>query len=137
MTWSALSNNASSNEPARMIRPASFLTHGSAHKAGVRTDWALDIGKTRERNPGRCAVLKEEALLENPNILLAMSGVTLVFAQPNLRMARKFQGSGPADKLKWSCDVLPGERADFEFSNDGGVVGEPEKRWGVWALVLP
>merc|ERR1712150_125281 len=46
----------------------------------------------------------------------------------------KFTGSGSSG---WKSDVLPGESVDVEFSTDGDGGSYPERRWGVFALLLP
>merc|ERR1711920_708705 len=46
-------------------------------------------------------------------------------------------GSGAQGAERWQFILLPGDFADFEFSTDGDGGDHPDKRWGVWALVLP
>jgi len=38
---------------------------------------------------------------------------------------------------RWKCPDLPGDTVLFDFSTDGSGYESPEKRWGIWALVLP
>jgi len=126
------------NTEARKVKVEAFLKKGPAQAAGVRTDWVLDIHKTFEHSPGMTPSVTEEALIENPNILLAMSDVTLVFKQPNPSKTQKFMCQGPADPEKWKySSELPGGSADFTFISDGDGADDPSKRWGFWALVLP
>jgi len=122
------------------VRPDGFLEGepGPAQIAGVRTDWVLDVGRTRSQNPMKAGVLSDRAILANPNCLLAMSDLTLVFTLPTLQTSLMFQGSGVADPESWRCNDLPGCRAEFEFCTDGDSVGGAlGQLWGVWALVLP
>merc|ERR1712241_310666 len=62
----------------KQVRPDGFLDGepGPAQIAGVRTDWELDIGRTRSQNPMRAGVLSDKAILANPNCLLPMSDIT-------------------------------------------------------------
>eukprot|EP00421_Protoceratium_reticulatum_P043751 CAMPEP_0168449428 /NCGR_PEP_ID=MMETSP0228-20121227/47599_1 /TAXON_ID=133427 /ORGANISM="Protoceratium reticulatum, Strain CCCM 535 (=CCMP 1889)" /LENGTH=1617 /DNA_ID=CAMNT_0008463981 /DNA_START=3 /DNA_END=4856 /DNA_ORIENTATION=- len=119
------------------VRPEGFLKMGPAQAAGVRADWILDVQQTGILNPGREDMLKAQVLSENPNVLLSLSDVTLVFRQPNPSRVPLFVGSGPADSERWSCGDLPGDSAELVFSSDGDGVDDPGMRWGAWALVLP
>lgn len=38
---------------------------------------------------------------------------------------------------RWKCPDLPGDTVLFDFSTDGSGAESPDKRWGIWALVLP
>jgi len=125
------------NGPNKEVQIEAFLKDGPAREAGVRTDWVLNIGKTRARNPNRAGGLKEEVLRRNPNTLLALKGVELVFTLPSASRVPHFTGSGAASPDTWAMRELPGSTAQFTFKCRGGTDVDAEKRWGVWALVLP
>ena len=38
---------------------------------------------------------------------------------------------------RWRCLALPGDKSLFDFSTDDKGAESPDKRWGIWALVLP
>jgi len=38
---------------------------------------------------------------------------------------------------RWKCPDLPGDTVLFDFSTDGSGAESLDKRWGIWALVLP
>jgi len=118
------------------VRIKSLARHGPAHEAGVRADWLLDVAKTLQDNPGLRPDISEAALLADPSALLAMCGVTLAFKTSSPDPVQKFMGSG-SNAEKWKSCHLAGNRADFQFSTDGDGGDQPEKRWGVWALVVP
>eukprot|EP00419_Tripos_fusus_P054825 CAMPEP_0172804048 /NCGR_PEP_ID=MMETSP1075-20121228/4903_1 /TAXON_ID=2916 /ORGANISM="Ceratium fusus, Strain PA161109" /LENGTH=737 /DNA_ID=CAMNT_0013642559 /DNA_START=160 /DNA_END=2373 /DNA_ORIENTATION=- len=77
-----------------------------AQEAGVRTDWCLDIDKTLAQDPKIGQNFDRKLLLDDPNMLLGMSDVTLVFKQLNVDMQLKFEGSGPAD-LSEPSKIVP------------------------------
>jgi len=120
------------------LQVESFLKVGQAQSAGVRTDWLLDLERTLTENPGKAPSLSKEEILAEPAKLLVLSDVTLVFTQPSPQKKQVFQGSGAADlTTTWKCPDLPGDVADFAFTTDGDAGDDPDKRWGVWAVVLP
>lgn len=124
-------------KPPKTIRAQGFLKVGPAQSAGVRSDWILDVAKTRELNPSREEVMSDDVLCENPNVLLGMTNVTLAFKQPNTQRVPVFEGSGPPDSEVWKCYELPGDAAEFHFSTDGDGMHDAGRRWGFWALALP
>jgi len=132
--WGFISAPAAAEE---VVRPDGFLQRGPAQEAGVRADWVLDIQRTLDLNPGRQAELQEEMLRKNPNALLVLSDLALAFRQPEPRPSQQFKGWGPPDSEQWKCKELPGSVARFHFQTDGDSSGEPEERWGFWAVVLP
>jgi hypothetical protein len=127
--------------PQKQIQIETWLkTSGPARGAGVRTDWEVDLDKTRQENPDKAAQLTKEVLTENPNALLAMSNLTLVFKLANSQKVQVFEGSGPgppATAPTWKRTDLPGCSAVFNFKNLGDNEDNSNQRWGVWALVVP
>jgi len=122
---------------SKQIQVETFAKRGPAQAAGVRRDWVLDVNKTQRRNPAKAASLQEEALRKNPNALLSMSDVTLIFSLPDTDPIPYFSGCGPANSETWACKELPGSSAQFKLSCRGGFNVESEQNWGIWALVLP
>jgi len=112
-----------------------FLEDGPAREAGVRFDWVLNISKTLARNPNKAGQLGEDVLRNNPNSLLALDSVELVFTLPDANRVRHFTGWGAIAET-WAMKELPCINASFTFSCQS-VCADDEKRWGVWALVLP
>jgi hypothetical protein len=87
-------------------------------------------------NPTEAVQLTSQVLTENPNVLLAMSDLTVVFKLPSAQKAQVFEGTGPANPdTTWSCKDLPGCSALFDFKNLGDNDDQTEQRWGVWAFV--
>lgn len=123
--------------PDKEVQIEAFSKDGPAQEAGVRTDWVLNISKTQARNPNKAGQLKEQLLRSNPNSLLALNGLELVFTLPNASRVPHFTGSGAVSSDTWAMKELPGSSALFTFNCYGGTDAEVEKRWGVWALVLP
>lgn len=121
----------------KRVHAESFLKMGPAQEAGVRPEWVLDIERTLECNPGKADGLLGPTAAENPNALLALTDVSLVFCLQNPDKTQKFQGSGPPGSKCWHGCELPGDSVDFEFSTDGDPSGDPAMRWGVFAIVVP
>merc|ERR1711971_1135567 len=103
-----------------VLRVDTWVKQGPAQAAGVRPDWNLDLDATRSLNPERAMDLENEAVMENPNLLLSMFNVTLVFKQPTTK-SLMFSGSGPADPERWPTVNLPGCSADFTFTSSGAT----------------
>mmetsp|Transcript_70812 Transcript_70812/g.183811 ORF Transcript_70812/g.183811 Transcript_70812/m.183811 type:complete len:388 (-) Transcript_70812:13-1176(-) len=123
-----------------VIRPRSFSSCGPASAAGVRSDWVLDIDRTLTHNPqgqAKAPKISKEKLLKNPDKLLNMSGITLVFTQPHPQKTKLFEayGSAEGNPSSWECAELPGDVADFQLETDGDGKDYPDQRWGFWALV--
>lgn len=135
-------------------------TGGPAHVAGVRAEWEVDVPQTVKLSAGGAA-LSEEQILADPKVLLAATGTTVVFRQPQPAPVLKFQFSGPRvgstpetkgtapdpdahgdlseeGKTQWRSCVVPGNHVELEFSSDGDTANKsPAERWGIWALVMP
>mmetsp|Transcript_35229 Transcript_35229/g.92822 ORF Transcript_35229/g.92822 Transcript_35229/m.92822 type:complete len:1830 (+) Transcript_35229:94-5583(+) len=115
-----------------------FTTKGPAHQAGVRSGWALDVGRTLALNKTLTDFPAAEAIQSEPSVMLKLIGVTLAFFQPDPTPKLRFLGMGTAGLSRWGSFALPGDAAEFEFSTDGdGTSTNTEQRWGIWALVLP
>eukprot|EP00930_Biecheleria_cincta_P030002 TRINITY_DN20820_c0_g1_i1.p1 TRINITY_DN20820_c0_g1~~TRINITY_DN20820_c0_g1_i1.p1 ORF type:complete len:1638 (-),score=301.70 TRINITY_DN20820_c0_g1_i1:11-4405(-) len=111
-----------------------FVQPGPAHLAGVRDGWELSLSKTLgDSNTGVKPDLTEELLMTEPEKLLELQDITLVFtcASPD-----------PIER----CRLCRNEFASFEiaensatvhFETDGDGSSYPERRWGVTCLVLP
>jgi len=80
---------------------------------------------------------KAVALAKGLKDLLEKKGLTLVFTQPFPQKSQIFQDSGTSREENWKTHEIPGDFAEFEFSTDGDGGDQPEKRWGVLAVVLP
>jgi len=113
-----------------------FVEDGVAQMAGVRAGWQVDLKSTQSWRRSRLPFTDKE-VIENPGLLLDLTGVMLGFRQPNPAPSQRFQGSGTAGPERWRTCELPGDSADFEFSTDGDGAHRPERRWGIWALVCP
>jgi len=116
-----------------------FLTNGPAHKAGVRAYWSMDVGKTVAQNQETMSrlSLNADAVRENPNVLLALKGVALVFTHPCPVKTTQVQCSGSPGKDNWKAGVLTGSSAKVDFCTDGDGASYPERRWGYRAMFLP
>jgi len=81
--------------------------------------------------------ISREELLKNPDLLLKMSGITLVFTQPHPEKTQLWEAYGSAEDSpsSWECPAFAGDVADIQLSTDGDGKDEPEQRWGFWALV--
>jgi len=120
---------------SRRVSVEAFSKPGPAQGAGVRTDWTLDIHKTLHHNPGMTPKLTEEAIIENPNILLGLSDVVLVFKLANPSKKRLKTYSGPCGSANWGKCEVPGDSVTFAFSTDGDGRDDVAKRWGFFAMV--
>jgi len=118
------------------LKISSFKDAGPAQEAGVRQGWCLQPQQTLRQGRQAPTKLSQEQLADTEAIL-QMSGVTLVFEPADVRNDPAFQGYGNWDGGCWKTCVIPGSGASVSFRTDGDGVDYPQRRWGVFALILP
>ncbi|CAK0852885.1 unnamed protein product [Prorocentrum cordatum] len=128
---------AAPQQPGQAVQIEEFLKKGVAHAAGVREYWSLDVERTLSLNGAKMASLTSAEIVENPNVLLALSGVTLVFEHPCPVKRTQVSCHGPPGASNWKAGLITGSAADVCFSTDGDGSMHPSRRWGFRAMFLP
>jgi len=80
----------------KALRVKNMLKAGPAHEAGVREDWQVNVQETLRVAKAADSKLEltEESILADPACLLAKSGLTVVFKQPEPNPVLKHQAYG-------------------------------------------
>eukprot|EP00930_Biecheleria_cincta_P019798 TRINITY_DN15031_c0_g1_i3.p1 TRINITY_DN15031_c0_g1~~TRINITY_DN15031_c0_g1_i3.p1 ORF type:complete len:1831 (+),score=335.53 TRINITY_DN15031_c0_g1_i3:61-5553(+) len=100
------------------------------------TEKAPEEVEQQQQQPQKPSPSKEEAQASLMK-LFAQTDVTLVFKHPQPNSTMSKEAFGVAGSQCWQSFQLAGDYAEFQFSTDGDGGDDPEKRWGVLALVLP
>lgn len=124
----------------RPVGPAVTL----ARDMGVTETWALDIDATLARiNTGAEPRLTKEALMADPDTLLPLSDVTLVFRPCGSnafceRSGGKDCGYRSSDET-WRSLYIKANEVRCQFSVKGYDLGEERSkwRWGIFAVAIP
>lgn len=112
-----------------------FVQPGPAHLAGVRDGWELSLSKTLgECNTGSKPDLTEELLMTEPEKLLELQDITLVFTCASPDPIQRCCHSGGDG---FSSFEIAENSATAYFETDGDGSSYPDRRWGVTCLVLP
>jgi len=135
--WWGRPSGSSLGQSDQVVQIEEFLKKGLAHEAGVRKYWSLDVARTLSLNGARMASLTSAEIVENPNVLLALSGVTLVFKHPCPVKKTQVLCHGPPGATNWKAGLLTGSAADVCFSTDGDGSMYPSRRWGFRVMFLP
>jgi len=112
----------------------SVCASGPAQAAGVRPGWAVDWPATLSLNP-KVKLPSKQDFVENPGAILERSGITVAFRNLHPVKSRQRQCFGATSRTCWKSLEISGDYCEFEFSSDGDGAGNPEMRWGFWALV--
>lgn len=107
---------------------------GLAYTAGVRRGWVLSVEDTlSEENTGIHPSLSEDEMRSNPEKILELENVTLVFEceEPEQSCQAEMYDQ---NFYNYEADT---DVVSVEFETDGDGSSSPERRWGVLCLVVP
>jgi len=111
----------------------------AAREAAAKAAEEAEVARkaAEEAEVARKAAEAEEVFVAGLNKLIQLAGIKLAFLQPDPQKTKRYEDFGAKSPDTWTTHELPGDFADFEFSTDGDGRDEPEKRWGILAVVVP
>jgi len=131
---------------------SAFKDKGPAQEAGVEVGWRLNLdkvvgqgligAKSGSQNVlgqflNKAEAISTEKLIAEPEKLLSMSSVTLFFEPASLDQPDIFTGSGDSGWGGGEPVKVPSDTATFHFVTDGDGVDFVDRRWGIFAVVVP
>ncbi|CAK9060858.1 unnamed protein product [Durusdinium trenchii] len=120
-----------------LVTIGSFKEEGPAQQSGAREGWQLNLVETFKlpSNQRSFGQLSRQQVLEDPEALLSLSNVKLIFEPRDASNVCYHVGYG--DSSNFPSVSCPTNSIELRWETDGDGSHSAESRWGFFALVTP